>query len=267
MAPMNRAGQVAFLAALLAMLLVSSAGGHGSEESRASRDPYWLGTYFAGMRVTSEGSYTGLTISYGDCELPEGEGGCSLPAQVQTSTSCARNPIAIDKLPYRVFRLRGGAIAVSYGATAVDVGAGNRNVTVYTNELELMSAALREVRRRSQPSPQPLPPPVYPMTVLRELKRVTAAADRLDGVKAIAGATELSPDEVRVRLRIVDLLGPKALAGVPVPTMSTATVERLRQLAFSADELGVAYTAREHGLTKAELRAKIRRVRGLVGYC
>jgi hypothetical protein len=264
---MNRAGRIAFLATLLAALLVSSAVGRGGEESRSARDPYWLGPYFAGMRVAGEESYTGFTISYGDCELPEGEGGCSLPAQVQTSTSCARNPIAIDRLPYRVFPLRGGAIAVAYEATAVDVGAGNRNVTVYTNELELMSAALREVRRRSEPSPQPLPPPVYPETVLRELKRVTAAADRLHGVKAVARATELSPAEVSLRLRIADLLGPEALAGVPAPTMSTAAVERLRQLAFAAHELGFAGTARKHGLTKAELRTKIRRVRGLVGYC
>jgi hypothetical protein len=267
MPPMTRAGQIVFLAALLAMLLVSSAGGRSGGDSHASMDPYWLGPYFAGMRVTGEESYTGATIFYGDCELPEGEGGCSLPAQVQTSTSCARNPIAIDSLPYRVYPLRGGAIAVSYEATAVDVGTGTRNVTVYTNELELMSAALREVRRRSQSSPQPLPPPVYPMTVLRELKRVTVAAGRLHGVEAVARAIELSPAEVRVRLRIADLLGPKALAGVPLPTMSTATIERLRQLAFAADELGLAETARKHHLTKAELRAKIRRVRGLTGYC
>jgi hypothetical protein len=267
MAPMRRSRQIAFLAAPLAVLLVSSAGGQGSGGEPASRNPYWLGPYFAGMRVTGEGSYTGTTILYGDCELPEGEGGCSPPAQVQTTTSCARNPIAIDKLPYRVFRLRGGGLAVAYEATAVDIGTGNRTVTVYTNELELMSAALREVRRRSQPSPQPLPPPVYPMTVLSELKRVTAAAERLREVKAIARAIDLSPAEVRVRLRIADLLGPKALAGVPVPTMSTATVERLRQLAFDARELGFAGTARKHRLTKAELRTKIRRVRGLVGYC
>jgi len=267
MAPMSRARQIVSLAALLTVLLVGSAGGRSGEESRAARNPYWLGTYFAGMRVTGEESYTGTTILYGDCELPEGEGGCSLPAQVQTSTTCARNPVAIDKLPYRVFRLRGGAIATSYEATAVDIGTGNRTVTVYTNELELMSAALREVRRRSQPAPQPLAPPVYPTIVLRELKRVTAAADRLHGVEAVARATKLSPDDVRLRLRIADLLGPEALVGVPAPTMSTATVERLRQLAFSADELGVAYTARKHGLTKAELRTKIRRVRGLTGYC
>lgn len=261
--------RIAFLATLLALLLVSSAAGgpsSKSEQGRAATDPYWLGPYFAGMRVTHETSYAGHSISYGDCEFPEGEGGCSLPAQIQTSTSCARNPIALDRLPYRVFRLRGGAIAVSYEATGVDVGSGNSTVTVYT-DLELMSAALREVRRRSQPAPEPLPPPVYPKVVLRELKRVTAAADRLDGVRAVARATELSPDEVRLRLRIAELLGPEALAGVRPPTMSTATVERLRQLAFSVGELGLVYTAREHGLTKAELRRKIGRVRGLTGYC
>jgi hypothetical protein len=268
MVAMNRAGQIALLAALLALLLVSAAGGRsGGGESRASRDPYWLGPSFAGMQVTHEEAFSGASISYGDCELPEGEGGCSLPAQIQTSTSCGRNPIAIDNLPDRVYRLRGGGLAVAYEPTAVDVGTGNRTVTVYTNELELMSAALREVRRRSQPTPEPLPPPVYPRTVLRELKRVTAASDRLHGVEAVARATELSPPEVRLRLRIADLLGPQALAGVPVPTMSTATVERLRQLAFAADELGLAETAAKHGLTKAELRAKIRRVRGLVGSC
>lgn len=266
---MNRVGRIAFLTALLAVLLVSSAGGHGGHggRERASKDPYWLGPYFAGMRVADEETGDGASISYGDCELPEGEGGCSLPAQIQTTTSCARNPIAIDRLPYRVYALRGGGLAVAYEATAVDVGTGNRTVTVYTNELELMSAALRELRPRSQPSPQPLPPPVYPVTVLRELKRVTAAANRLHGTKAIARATELSSAEVRLRLRIAALLGPKALAGVSVPTMSTAAVERLRQLAFAAQELGLARTASEHGLTKAELLAQIRRVRGLVGYC
>jgi hypothetical protein len=267
MALMNRVGRIAFLAALLAVLLASSAGGRNGGEGQASKDPYWLGPYFAGMRVTHEGAYTGPAISYGDCELPEGEGGCSLPAQVQTATTCGRNPVAIDSLPYRVFPLRGGGLAVAYNATSVDVGTGNRTVTVYTNELELMSAALREVRRRSEPTPQPLPPPVYPMTVLRELKRVTAAASRLDGIDAISKAIDIHPDEVRLRLRIADLLGPEALAGVPVPKMSTATVERLRQLVFAADELGFAETARENGLTKAELRAKMRRVRGLVGYC
>jgi hypothetical protein len=265
MAAMKRVGPVALVATFLVALFAGTAlGGRSADEKEAAKDPYWLGPYFAGMRLApGPGS-----ISYGDCEIPEGqEGGCSLPAQVQTQTSCARNPIAIDRLPERVWLLRGGGLAVAYEPTGVDVGTGNRTVTIYTNELQLMSAALREVRRRSQQSPQTLPPPVYPKVVLGELKRVTAAAARLHGVKAVAKATGLTPAEVEVRLRIAELLPADALAGVPVPKMSTKTIERFRQLAFLAHEDGLAATAEKKGLTVAELKADVRRVRGLVGYC
>jgi hypothetical protein len=135
------------------------------------------------------------------------------------------------------------------------------------SETVLSSAALRELRRQSEPSPEPLPPPVYPMPVLRELKRVTAAAERVDGVAAIAKATRLEPFDVLLRLRVAELLGPKALAGVRPPTMSVAAIERARQLAFSVDELGMAHTAAEHDLTPAQVRAQIRRIRGLGADC
>jgi hypothetical protein len=146
------------------------------------------------------------------------------------------------------------------------VGSGYRTFTVETREPELMSAALREARRRSQPAPEPLPPPVYPTTVLRELKRVTAAAGRLRGVKAIARETELSPEQVRYRLRVAELLGPEALVGVPVPTMSTARVKRLIQLADLV-RLYPRRTAEKNGMTVAELRELVSRVRGLTGFC
>jgi hypothetical protein len=148
----------------------------------------------------------------------------------------------------------------------VYVGTGDRTFTVETREPELMSAALREARRSSQPAPEPLPPPVYPMTVLRELKRVTAAAGHLHGIKAIARATELNPEQVRYRLRVAELLGPEALAGVPVPTMSTARVKRLVQLAILV-RLYPTRTAEKNGMTVAELRKLTSRVRGLTGFC
>ena len=88
------------------------------------------------------------------------------------------------------------------------------------------------------------------MPVLRELKRVTVAEKRFDGVAAIAKATELGPD---------------ALTGVP--TMSIATVERLRQLAYGAQTHSLAHTAERHGMSVAALPRKIRRVRGLAGHC
>jgi hypothetical protein len=259
-----RAGQIALLLALLCALLAAAPAGG---ETQTPTDQYWLGPYFAGLRLTytSSGS-PDKTFAYGDCEQPPGEGGCSVPAQVQNTSSCARNPIGLDSIPYRVFLVRGGGLAAEYERTWVDVGTGSRTVPVFTNEFELMGAALRELHLQSQSAPEPLAPPVYPMPVLRELKRVTAVAGRLKEVGAIARATDLPPVDVRLRLRIAELLGPDALAGVPPPTMSTATVERLRQVAFRAQYNPAKY-ARKHGMSEAALRKKLRRVRGLTGDC
>ncbi|HWN72524.1 MAG TPA: hypothetical protein VNN15_01820 [Solirubrobacterales bacterium] len=264
---MLRAGRIALLAALCALLLAPAAGGQIGGGSLSPDEMYWLGPYYAGLRLEGTPAETGKTYIYGDCELPEGEGGCSPPLEVQNWTSCTRNPIGLDSLPYKVFLLRGGALAAAYGSTSIDVGTGRQTVTLFTNEVELMGAALRDVRRKSEPAPQPLPPPVYPMPVLRELKRVTVAANRFHGIEAIARATGVSPAKVELRLRIAKLLGPAALADVPVPTMSTATVRRLRQLSFDVGYDGPAGAARRHGMSVKELKRKIRRVRGLAGDC
>jgi hypothetical protein len=252
--------RIAFLAAVWAILLATCAGGPAGAAEEAAPEQYWLGPYFAGLRLTHIGESPGLDpgatdkeFSYGDCELPEGEGGCSLPVDIQNGSSCARNPMAIDRLPQRVFALRGGGLAVQYESTAVDVGVGGRTVTVYA-EYELMGAALRELRPVDQSEPQALAPPTYPLPVLRELKR------------AITKPSELPPEEVKVRLQIAELLGPDALADVPPPTMSVATVERLRQVAFRA-QFNPARYAREHGISKAAVERKLRRVRGLTGAC
>ncbi len=262
---MVRAGRMVLIAVLGAMLFAASAGGRDADQKRASVDPYWLGPYFAGLQM-SKGSHGDIPeFIYGDCKLPEGEGGCSYPARVETSTTCARNPIADETYFAPVSLLRGGGLVTQEGSW-VYVGTGGRTFTVDTLEPELMSAALREARRRSQPAPEPLPPPVYPTTVLRELKRVTAAAEKLRGVKAIARETELDPEQVRYRLRVAELLGPEALAGVPVPTMSTARVKRLIQLAVLV-RLYPTRTAEKNETTVAELRKLTSRVRGLTGFC
>jgi hypothetical protein len=248
---------------LCALLLAVSAGGRAGAASVIPTDLYWLGPYFAGMRMTHESESRAFqTFAYGDCDPPPGEGGCGVPAQIQTASSCTRNPIGLDRLPYEVFLLRGGGLAAVYEPTGIDVGTGRETVTVFAN-YELMGAALRDFHLQSQSGPQPLPPPIYPLPVLRELKRVTAVQGRFAGVGAIARVTGLTPAEVRLRLAIAELLGPEALAGVPAPTMSVATVERLRQLSFDVQLSGLARTAREHGMSIASLRTKVRRVRGL----
>jgi len=260
---MVRAGRIVLLAALGAMLFTAPASGQRTDQERASVDPYWLGPYFAGLPVSEE-DFTRSETIYGDCTPPEGEGGCSWPATIGTSTTCALNPIAHETSFAPVSLVRGGGLRTE--DEWVYVGTGDRTFTVDTREPELMSAALREARRRSQPAPEPLPPPVYPRTVLRELKRVTAAAERLRGVKAIARETELDPEQVRYRLRVAELLGPDALAGVPVPTMSTARVKRLVQLAVLV-RLYPRRTSEKNEMTVAELRKLTSRVRGLTGFC
>ena len=69
---------------------------------------------------------------------------------------------------------------------------------------------------------------------------------------------------MRYRLRVAELLGPGSLAGVPVPTMSTARVKRLVQLAHLVGEYPTR-TAEKNGMTVAELRKLAKRVRGLTG--
>jgi hypothetical protein len=260
---MLRGRWIALSIALCALLPASSAAGRVGAENRSPAQTYWLGPYFAGLEVTGT---SGSTFVYGHCDLPAGEGGCAPPVQVQNSSSCARNPIGLDRIPEEVFLLRGGGLAAVNESTAVDIGTGGQTVTVYTNEPELVGAALREFHTRAQSVPAPLAPPVYPLPVLRELKRVTAVASRLGGVEAIARATDLLPAEVELRLRIAELLGPAALAGVPVPTMSTDTVERLRQLAFKS-QFHPVRAARRMGISVTSLRTKLNRVRGLTGKC
>jgi hypothetical protein len=261
---MVRRVRLVLLAVLGGLLFAASASGQSADQKRAALDPYWFGPYFAGFRVTEERDFPVPETVYGDCQLPEGEGGCEWPARIETSTTCALNPISHETSFAPVSLLRGGGLRTE--DEWVYVGSGHRTFTVDTREPELLSAALREARRRSQPAPEPLPPPVYPMTVLRELKRVTAAAERVRGVKAIARETELSPDQVRYRLRIAELLGPGALAGVPVPTMTTRRVERLVELAVLI-RIYPKRTAEKNDMTVAELRKLVRRVRGLTGFC
>lgn len=261
-----RVGWIFLLVALCVLPPTTAAYAGVQSADQAQVDQYWLGPYFAGLRLTHVSSFNGKSFSYGDCELPQGEGGCSVPAQVQNFSSCERNPIGLDRLPYRVFLIRGGGLGAEYERTGVDVGTGHQTVTMFTNEFELMGAALREIRPQSDPAPQPMAPPVYPMPVLRELKRVTVAKKRFEGVGAIARAIDLPAAEVRLRLKIAELLGPDALTGVPPPKMSTATVERLRRLAING-QFNPVRGARRHGMSVATYRAKIRRVRGLTGHC
>lgn len=258
--------RAAALVLLCAVLIAAVGAARVGAAVSAPNDLYWLGPYFAGMPLTStpdEHRYS--TFVYGDCELPEGEGGCAPPAQIQNWSACARNPLRIDIVPYQVFALRGGGMVSVYEGSRAEVATGDRNVVVFA-ERELIGAALLRLRLESQSGPEALAPPEYPLPVLRELKRVTAPAERGLGIAAIARRTEVPEEEVRLRLRIAQLLGPEALAHVPAPTLSTREVEWLGKLAHRAI-YKPALTARRQGITVAQLKKRISRVRGLAGEC
>jgi hypothetical protein len=261
---MRHVRRVALLIVFCTLLFTPSASGQVGEEGLNPAETFWLGPYFAGLPLTDTRYQS---FEYGQCKtFPGGEGACPSPVLVENTTSCFRNPIRSNSEAKEILSVRGDGIAVP-SEEGVEVGTGRQTVNIRTVEPELLGAALRDVRRRSEPAPEPFAPPAYPLPVMRELKRVTVAEDRFDGIAEIAKATELGPDEVRMRLRIAELLGPDALADVPAPTMSTALVKRLSELAFGVQTHNLAHTAERHGMSVASLRKKIHRVRGLAGDC
>jgi chromosome segregation protein len=127
-----------------------------------------------------------------------------------------------------------------------------RDIARIGAERDAAEGRLRDVgRTASTPAPQP----------------DGALAAEIESIeRALAQATGLPRDAIRSRLRVARLLG-GALAGVKAPTRSWAAVERDRQVAFEARELGEARTARRLGISRAQLRRVILRVRGLTGDC
>ena len=216
--------------------------------------PFWLGPSFAGHKLVAHTESD--VFVYGNCTIPEGqdEGGCSPPLQLQDRTTCERNVVGLDVVPRRVYRVRGGGIAADYEPGAIDVGTGHTTTTIFANSDRFAHRAMRAMRRQGQRRPHRLAAPVYPIAVLKELKRVVVAA-RPRGI---------APSVVRARLRVARLLPPGTLDGVPVPKRSWAQVQHDRQIAFAAQ---VHQAQKQFGLTRAQVRAAVRRVRGLTGAC
>jgi hypothetical protein len=216
---------------------------------------FWLGPSFAGHKLDYHDE-TGIYV-YGTCEIPpeQDEGGCSPPLQLQDRTTCERNVVALDVVPRRIYRLRGGGIAAAYEPGAIDVSAGHTTTTVFANSDRFARRATRRMRRRGQRRPHALAAPRYPPAVLKELKRVVVGGRHARGLPA---------GVVRARLRVARLLPPGTLRDVPVPKRSWAQVERDRQISFAAQ----AHQAQQRfGLTRKQVRRAVKRARGLTGTC
>ena len=223
--------------------------------------PFWLGPSFAGHPLVAHDE-TG-TFVYGSCHATSDQG-CAPPLQVQDRTTCQRNPVALDVVPRRVYRLRGHGIAAVYTRGAIDAMSDHTTTTVFASGDRLAARAARALRRRGQSAPHPLSAPDYPPAVLRELKRVAVAAHGGRGPEAIGRALGIGPGVVRTRLRVAKLLPPDALRGVPVPRRSWKQVQHDRQVAFAAH----THQAQQYfHLSRGQVRRAVRRTRGLTGSC
>ncbi len=226
--------------------------------------PFWLGPSFAGHRLVAQTE--GGTLVYGSCKIPEGqdEGGCSPPLQLQDRSTCERNVVALDVVPRRIYRLRGSGIVADYGEASLDVGSGHTTTTVFANSDRFARRATKAMRRRGQARPHRLAAPVYPVAVLKELKRVIVASHTPRSAEEIGGALGLGPGVVRARVRFARLLPAGTLRDVPVPRRTWAQVQHDRQVAFAAQ---THQAQQRFGLTRAQVRRAVRRTRGLTGRC
>jgi len=232
--------------------------------ARSGAGAYWLGAAFDGLPLTSS---TGGSYIYGDC-TPGPDSGCAPPLEVQNASTCARNPLAIDVLPADLRHVRGGAIAARYPGNGTDLASGRYTVTIFTDTSARETAAVAQLRRRSDQAPAPrLAAPRYPRAALQELKRVEIARRSGRSVDAIRDTIGVSRPAIRMRLALARLVGSRALRDVPAPTRTWRAVKRARQVAFRAQTGGEQSTAREMGITVRRVRQLVRSVRGLTGRC
>jgi hypothetical protein len=136
--------------------------------------PFWLGQSFAGYPLVAHTESHAFV--YGSCQPPHGEGGCQPPLTLEDRSTCQRNPVALDVVPRRLYRLRGHGIAAVYDRGNIDVYADHTTTTAAARGDRLVARAVKAIRRRGQARPRALRAPVFPPAVLRELKRVTVAA-------------------------------------------------------------------------------------------
>ena len=155
-------------------------------------------------------------------------------------------------------------VAAAYQRGSLDVASARTPSTIIARGDRLAARAARAMRRRGQHRPQPLAAPAYPPAVLAELKRADVAVHTPRSLTEIGHALGMRPGVVRARARVASLLPPGTLDDIPVPKRRWAEVEHDRQVAFAAQ---VHQAQQQFGLTRAEVRRAVKRVRGLTGSC
>ena len=100
----------------------------------------------------------GWSFSYGDCALPEGEGGRSAPLQIQNYPTCRRWASAYPGEP-RLFSFRGAKAAWVSSAGSLEIYTGRTTVVIFAHRAMLAKRASRLLRGVRESRPTRLPPP------------------------------------------------------------------------------------------------------------
>jgi hypothetical protein len=251
-------GVVVPVTVVLALVaVVALAGRLGGTDAATGPERWWAGPAVGDLPLTDEDDDL---VVYGTCEA-SGDNGCATPLQIQTTTGCVSNPVALDVSPRSVGRLSGGALVARYSEGTTRVATGGRSIAVFAFERTVTNMAIRQLRPRSAvDGPALLPAPRWPRPVLSELRRVVDQRRRTPAIRDVARRTGVPRTAVRLRLHLAELLPAGALDDVPAPRLSWAEIERRRQAVIRAGE-GF------DGVDRRTLARWARSVRGLTGTC
>lgn len=209
-------------APMLVVVLLVSGGDDASPpdaaDVRALQDAvafplYWAGESVAGLPLTAvQRDGRQVNVSYGDCVPAGGEGGCSPPVTIQTTSICDRNPLILDVRP-RTSRSVRGVMAREYGDRNLALEVGTSNVTVFAvpEAREQVIAALRAAREPPPGAGADLPPARYPRAYVLELGLVRDTFRRFGSLRAVRDRLGISQSAVRQRLEFGGELGAERL--------------------------------------------------------
>jgi hypothetical protein len=183
----------AIACAALATLLLTGCGGGEADLSAArnfSRYPlYYLGNSFEGQPLTAAPEPYRNSFIYGDCEAKSDQG-CAPPLEIQNASICQRYPLRYDVPARQYYGARGAVAGYFPSAGGTDLYTGGTTVTIFSSlrvPVRKIIAALRPVSGPSNLG-RDLPPPAFPRTMLRELRRTNdprALARRITALRRV----------------------------------------------------------------------------------
>ena len=177
---------------------------------RAAGHPlYWVGRSFDGLALSEVLRLPErVSFIYGSCDPSGSDTGCAPPLEIQVSSICDDNALALDIRPDAKRRVRGTTV-LDYGEAgrlALDAGVSHVTVSAEAGRSRRVVAVLRRVGE-AQRVTRLLPEPRYPRSYVAQLRRVSGAYRRLGDVRAVRTELGISKKAVRFELALASDLG------------------------------------------------------------